>query len=152
MKTFRRLKATAVAVLVILLALNFVFITALLIQKSVKPEELSLPEPKWYRTADIEVVEEVICNDYGLDIIKMIEKDENVRVSFFAELTDFLTKKYTIKVLDIKIAENKNICIRFIPDINKQNPRNRYLVRLAPFWRSAVFLFYFSFWDIFTIR
>ena len=132
MKTLDRLKATAVAVLVILLALNFVFITASFFQKSVETEELSLPRPKWYRTADVKAVEEVVCNDFGRDVIKIIEKDENVRVAFFAELTDYLTEKYTVKVLDIKIAENKNICVRYILDINKQNPRKRYLARLAP--------------------
>lgn len=132
MKTLDCLKAIAVAGFVILLALNFVFITASFFQKSVETEELSLPRPKWYRTADVKAVEEVVCNDFGRDVIKIIEKDENVRVAFFAELTDYLTEKYTVKVLDIKIAENKNICVRYILDINKQNPRKRYLARLAP--------------------
>lgn len=132
MKTLDRLKAIAVAGFVILLALNFVFVSVELI-KNVEDHEIQyIPRQMWFRTAELKAKEEVVCGDFGRDVIKVIESNEEVRVTFFSELTEYFTKKYTVKVLSIKIAENKNLCIRYILDINKQNPKGTFLARSAP--------------------
>lgn len=132
MKTPDSLKAIAVAGFVILLALAFVFVSVELIDDTKNQEVLHIPHKMWYRTADLKETEEVVCGDFGQDVVRMIEDNEDVRTTFFSELTEYFTKKYTIKVLSIGIAENKNICIRYILDINKQNPKSTHLARLAP--------------------
>lgn len=132
MKTLDCLKAIAVAGFVILLALNFVFVSAELIKNDKAQEVVHIPHKMWFRTAELKATEEVVCGDFGREILKVIEDDEHIRTTFFSELTEYFTKKYTVKVLSIRIAENKNICIRYILDINKQNPKKTYLVRWAP--------------------
>lgn len=134
MKTLGRFNSIDVIRFIILLALNFVFVSVELIKDTGEQEALYLPHKMWYRTAELRATEKVMCTDFGHEVIKKIDGDENkkARESFFNELTEYLTQKYAFKVLSIKIAENKNICIRYILDINKQNPKRTYLARWAP--------------------
>lgn len=134
MKTLDRLKAIAVAGFVILLALNFVFVSVELI-KNVKDQEIQyIPRQMWFRTAELRVTEKVMCTYFGPEIVKKIDGDENkkVRENFFNELTEYLTQKYEYRVLSVKLAENKNVCIRYIKNINKQNPKGTFLARWVP--------------------
>lgn len=132
MKTLDRFKAIAVSGLVILLALNFVFVSVELI-KDVEDQEIQyIPRKILFRTVELEAKEEVVCADFGSDIIRVIESNEDARVKFFAELTESFTKGFTVKVLSIGIDENKDLCIRYILDINKQNPKGTFLARWVP--------------------
>lgn len=134
MKTLDCLKAIAVAGFVILLALNFVFVSIELIKNTEDQEIQYIPRKMWFRTADLRVTEKVMCTYFGPEIVKKIDGDENkkVRENFFSELAEYLTQKYEYKVLSVKLAENKNICIRYIQDIKRQDPKETFLARSAP--------------------
>ncbi|HBB43838.1 MAG: hypothetical protein UW27_C0004G0034 [Parcubacteria group bacterium GW2011_GWA1_44_13] len=128
MKTLDRLKAIAVAGFVILLLFAETCAGGKLIVNTNKQYEFSFTNQKLLRIVDTYDSEEEICANFGSEFVDKLKINTTLRETFFAEMTENLYKEFTIEILAIEIFEKEYICIRYIQDVNKQNPRQ---IRLA---------------------